>query len=304
MYHYVREFRESHPNFRFLDVDNFRKQLDYFEKNFGFVSKSEWDLVLKNRNLGSVKNKVLLTFDDAMSCHYDYVFPELEKRGLWGIFYVPTMPYEKGKLLDVHRIQLLCGAYKGSELLKLLLDLLSEEMIPDKRIEEFRRETYLTQKNYEGITEFKQILNYYVSDEHRESLINKVAEKFGYLFEVEKFYVSEENLKKMSLSGNVIGSHTVTHPVMSKLTRSEQLIQIRSSFNFLNQIGCIKEKTYCHPYGGFYSFNKDTVDLLTAEEVMYSFSVESRDIENKDLLNSLQYLPRFDCNEFPYGKAS
>ena len=82
MYHYVREFDKNHPNFRFLDVENFRKQLDYFEKNYGFVSKAEWDDFINKGILNVAQDKVVLTFDDAMRCHFDYVFPELEKRGL------------------------------------------------------------------------------------------------------------------------------------------------------------------------------------------------------------------------------
>ena len=42
MYHYVREYDSSYPNFRFLDIKNFCKQLDYLDKKFGFVEKDEW----------------------------------------------------------------------------------------------------------------------------------------------------------------------------------------------------------------------------------------------------------------------
>ena len=133
MYHYVRKFDPSLPNFRFLDVRNFEKQLDFFQDQFGFVSKSEWLDALKRKKLGDAEGKVILTFDDAMFCHYDYVYKILSKRNLWGIFYVPTQPYQKGKVLDVHRIHLLCGAYSGNELLSTLKALLKEEMIPDEK---------------------------------------------------------------------------------------------------------------------------------------------------------------------------
>ena len=38
MYHYIREFDPSLPNFKFLDINDFKKQLDWFENTFGFVS--------------------------------------------------------------------------------------------------------------------------------------------------------------------------------------------------------------------------------------------------------------------------
>ena len=108
----------------------------------------------------------------------------------------------------------------------------------------------------------------------------------------------------MSQDGNLIGSHTVTHPVMSKLNRNDQESEIRDSFLFLKELEITSEKTYCHPYGGFHTFDQNTINLLDKENVMYSFNVEARDIEEKDIIDSRQYLPRYDCNKFPYGKAS
>ncbi len=304
MYHYVQEFDNNLPNFRYLDINNFKKQIDFFEKYFGFVSRKEWNDILLQRKIGEHKGKVILTFDDGLKCHFDYVYQELKKRGLWGIFYVPTKPYKENKLLDVHRIHLLTGAFNGKDLLAILLKLVDEEMMPDKKIDLFREKTYLCQNNYSGITEFKRILNYFVSYKYRENLIDKVSDELGYKFDVKNFYVSKKNLKIMSDNGNLIGSHTVTHPLMSKLNQEEQLFQIKDSFLFLNHMEINSEKTYCHPYGGFHSFNENTIDLLNKEGIEYSFNVENRELEESDLTKSRQYLPRYDCNQFPHGKAS
>ena len=304
MYHYVREYRSELPRFRFLDIQNFRKQLDYFDQKYGFISRKDWDLVIKKKKLDSVEGKVVLTFDDSLSCHFDYVFPELKKRNLWGIFYVPTQPYINSKMLDVHRVHLLCGAFDGPSLLNALHDFLEEDMISDSKIKNFRNKTYLKQSNYEGISEFKQTLNYFVNYQFRENLIDKIANTVGYEFNPAHFYLSKDKLKEMYSYGNIIGAHSVTHPVMSRLGHSEQKIQIKESFSFLEDLVSQNHKTYCHPYGGFHSFNEDTIDILGTEQVMYSFSIESRDITNNDLEISYQFLPRFDCNEFPFGKAS
>ena len=304
MYHYVREYSSSHPNFRFLDFKNFCKQLDYFDKNYGFVTKSEWQSALRSKNLGEANGKVILTFDDALSCHYKYIFPELKKRNLWGTFYVPTQPYSNSQMLDVHRIHLLCGAFDGSFLLETLLQLINENMIPDKKKEEFRNLTYKGQDNYKGVSEFKRILNYFISYEHRKPIIDKIADSFNYKFEAKKFYLTRNNLIDMIEFGNIIGSHTVTHPVMSKISFKEQREEIKKSFTFLENSCHSNLKTYCHPYGGFHSFNEDTITILNSEKVDYSFNVEARDIENSDLENNIQYLPRYDCNHFPFGTAS
>ena len=205
MYHYVREYDSSYPNFRFLDIKNFCKQLDYLDKKFGFVEKDEWLSYTNSGILPKQSGKVVLTFDDTMRCHYDYVLPELKKRGLWGIFYVPTLPYSIKKILDVHRIHLLCGAFDGMKLLNIVLKSISEEMIPDSKIEEFRKETYIEQENYEGVTEFKRILNYFIDYDFREKVIDQIANKIGFEFDVGQFYVQESGLIEMKEYGMVIG---------------------------------------------------------------------------------------------------
>lgn len=304
MYHYVREFDSSLPNFKFLDVSNFRKQLNFFDQNYGFVTKEEWDSFTLLGKMPNVLGKVILTFDDAMSCHYDYVFHELKERGLWGIFYVPTLPYSKSKLLDVHRIHLLCGAFDGVSLLKEAMSLLSGDMIPDSKRREFRDETYSNQINNESISEFKKLLNYYISYDFRESTIDNIGKVFNYKFIPNKFYISEVNLKEMSDYGMIIGSHTVNHPVMSKLNLLEQFNEINASFDSLIKMGVCKEKTYCHPYGGFLSFDSNTINLLNKHNVLYSFNLESREIVANDFNKSKQILPRFDCNVFDNGQVS
>ena len=304
MYHYVREFSQDLPNFRFLDIDNFRKQLDYFERKFGFVTLDEWKQFLIDGTLPLKEGKVLLTFDDAMLDHYNYVFPELKSRGLWGIFYVPTLPYTDSIMLNVHKIHLLCGALNGNDINKYLKSILSEDMIPFNKRREFKLSTYANQVNYEGVSEFKRILNYFIDNRYQTKLIDEVAYEFDFRFNSDDFYMSIDNINEMSTHEMLIGSHTVSHPVMSKLSRKNQEAQIVNSFDFLSSIHNETIRTYCHPYGGFHSFNDDTVSLLNEHNVSFSFNVESREIISKDLLQSRQYLPRFDCNKFPFGKAS
>ncbi|WP_162300884.1 polysaccharide deacetylase family protein [Alkalilacustris brevis] len=304
MYHYVREADSSLPNFRYLHIDNFRRQLDHFDANYGFVSRQEWAEVLKKRDVSVGQNKVLLTFDDAMSCHFTHVFPELQDRGLWGIFYVPVQPYLTGKMLDVHRVHLLCGAFEGDRLLTLARDLVSDDMIPFEKRQDFHQKTYTTQTNVSGVSEFKRLINYFCEERFRAQLLDEIMAELGSTGISSDFYVSETELLEMQKGGMMLGSHTVSHPVMSKLDEGGQTRELHLSFEFLDRLGVVGPRTYCHPYGGFHSFDATTVALLDDIGVQWSFNVESRDIENADLSRGRQHLPRYDCNEFPHGSAS
>lgn len=304
MYHYVRERSGALPYFRFLDVQNFRKQLDFFGATYGYVTFAEWCRYLSDGSMPSAEGKVLLTFDDALSCHFRYVFPELKARGLWGSFYIPTSPYVDGKVLDVHRIHLLCGAFQGKQLLEYALSIVSDDMISADAREAFEKRTYSSQDNYDGVSEFKRLLNYFIDYRYRSEIIDAIGREFDFKFDASSFYLTTSQIQEMASNNMLIGSHTTTHPVMSRLSADEQSLQIGSSFAFLSSICKSALRTYCHPYGGFHSFNGDTIRLLNEREVDFSFNVESREINRQDQLDARQFLPRFDCNQFEFGRAS
>ena len=175
-------------------------------------------------------------------------------------------------------------------------------MIPESKVKEFKNKTYKCQSNDEGVTQFKQLLNYFIDYNFRTSIINALCKNL--IIKMADFYMNKFNLKELYDHGHLIGSHTVSHPVMSSLNKNKQYLQIKNSFETLKAYSLIKDKIYCHPYGGFYSFNKDTEILLKEERVKYSFNVEAREIVAEDYEKSMQFLPRFDCNLFKYGKAS
>ena len=304
MYHYIRHFNKKYPYFRFLDFTHFQKQLDYFEKEYGFVKIDEWHNFVQNGVVPKKKGKIILSFDDAIIDHYQFIYPELIKRKLWGIFYVSTSPYENREILAVHKIQLLCGKYSGEELFKYLKSIITIDMINKIKREEFRTQTYTRQNNYEGVTDFKRLLNYFIKYEYIKYCIQELENKFPIEEDINNFYITEKNISEMSKNNMLIGSHSKNHKLMSRLSIKEQNSEIEDSFTFLESICDLGLKTFCHPYGGFHSFNHNTINILNNKNIDFSFNVESRQIVKKDFFNSIQHLPRYDCNQFLHGKAS
>ncbi|MDR9382126.1 MAG: polysaccharide deacetylase family protein [Natronomonas sp.] len=305
MYHYVRPDGHRPPDYYYLDLDDFRRQLDYFAAAFNLIDRKTFlEAVAGDRRLP--EDAVVLTFDDGLLDHYRFVYPELDARGLWGIFYVPTGPYRDEKLLDVHRIHLLVGRYGGAKLLDPLLDVVGEGMITDRRIEQFRTYTYRRQDDAEHTKRVKRILNYFVAEDARDEVLTRLEAEFSNAtVDAGDYYISEDHLKEMHANGMLIGSHSVTHRVLSKLDVDEQRKEISSSFAFLNRVlDGLSVRTFCYPYGGFHTFTDDTERLLDASDCRFSFNVEPRDVSRSDVDDRPQALPRYDCNEFPHGDAS
>lgn len=301
MYHYVRPNDSSLPHFRHLHVDDFVRQLEYFGNEYGFVSMQAFQ---ESLTLAEPTQGVILTFDDGFKDHVRYVLPELEKRELWGIFYIPTSPFITGKLIDVHRIHMLLGKYGGHTIAAAIREIISEDMLSHAHIDEFHQETYTRQENNASTLLVKRMLNYFIDYEHRESVIDQLMSTY-YPNESDlarDFYMTEDELQHMHKSGMILGSHTVSHPVMSKLSIEEQDDEITSSFKWIDLLtGKSSFKTFCYPYGGFHTFTTQTEALLEQHSCAFSFNVEPRDIHRVDLTSRRQALPRFDCNAFPYG---
>lgn len=298
MYHYVRMPDAAYPYFRFLHFDDFKKQLDYFSQNFLILHPS----VLNEQK---TTNGIILTFDDGVKDHIDFVLPELQKRNLSAIFYISTGVYDKNKLLDVHRLHVLLGKFGGKHIYDTLQNYLKDEMLIDTHVDEFKRLTYNRQLNDEYTLLAKRIINYFISYDYREWIMDRVMEDL--VKDEEKlfweFYLSEKDIQQMQDAGMIIGSHTVNHKVMSKLSFEEQDIEICNSFSTLEQItDGLPVRTFCYPYGGYHTFTEETEKLLEQHNSSFAFNVEPRDFELKDMLYRRQALPRYDCNLFPYGK--
>lgn len=304
MYHYVRPRDPAFPNFRFLHVGNFRRQLDHFAQEHGFVTRAEWAAFVLEGRLPADLGKIILTFDDALSCHYSQVFPELVRRDLWGIFYVPTGPYTAGGLLDVHRIHLLCGASDGATLWSHARERVTPDMVPFARRAEFQAKTYRDQDNADGVSDLKRLLNYFIDEALRTAFIDRLAADFSLRFDPATFYAPAEALAEMARAGMLIGAHSRSHPVMSKLSAEEQANEIGASLDWVRAtVGHQTLITYCHPFGGFHSFDAQTLRLLNEMGVDFSFNVEPRDIVAADIDSCRHALPRYDCNLFPHGLA-
>ena len=67
MYHYVRPVPEKLPHFRYLHIDDFARQLDWFGRHDYLLSRAEFDTACET---GKATDGVVLTFDDGLADHY------------------------------------------------------------------------------------------------------------------------------------------------------------------------------------------------------------------------------------------
>ena len=309
MYHYIRPPQENLPYFTYLPVERFAKQVKFLRREFGLADREEFLNWVASPTQVPKPEGAVLTFDDGLVDHFRYAAPVLADLGAWGIFYVPTGVLDGDTVLDVHRIHLLLGTLGGPRCMSLVRELTEAQSFPDSSRREFQLDTYVRQaSNRDSVTTFKRMMNYFVDYEVRSEILDQMISIGLSREEWERrttgFYMNSEMITCLHRGGHLIGSHSVSHRLMSKLSSDDQREEIGESILTLASITGSKPITYCHPYGGFHSFTQETERLLNEAGIAFSFNVEQRDIQALDLVVRPHALPRFDCNQFPHGEAT
>ncbi len=96
----------------------------------------------------------------------------------------------------------------------------------------------------------------------------------------------------------IIGSHSESHTLLSRLSYKEQFKELNNSKIFLEKIINKSIDTFCYPFGRKISYNDNTLKILKKLKYKLAYSVEERDISFKDIQKKPYELPRYNCNLF------
>ncbi|MDA9742882.1 polysaccharide deacetylase family protein [Pelagibacteraceae bacterium] len=295
MYHYIRPNSSQYPFFNNLTIEQFKSQLDYFEKNYNFISKQDFIEIINNKK--KINKSIVLTFDDGLKDHIKYVLPELNKRNLWGIFYIPTKIFFYKKLLNVHRIHFLKGKYGSELILKKTLSIINKDMLDKVFFKKFNNKIYTSKKYNDSEKKLRQLFNYQLSYNHVDNILDSLCND---LIDEKKLhkntYLNLNDLKKIHKSRSIIGVHTHAHRVLSRLNYNEQNKEINFSLDFLKKkIKIKKPYFFAYPYGYNASFDKNTIKSLKKNKFHNAVKFDNRDqytVKNK------YQISRLDCNKF------
>ena len=295
MYHYVRPKEAS--NLRYLDIQDFQKQIDYFEQKFGLVTKVDWE---KFRETGQKPKGVLLTFDDGLKDHYKYVRPILIERNLFAIFYTCTNPL-KNLALPVHLTHYLLASNEAQTIWNRLAD----GGLPKQYNKIFDDKSHLAYLSHDHSyleKELKKLINWATEDIGQKNLLLEIFAELTNLTQdqfINLWYLNDSEILEMNNSGFEIGSHTCSHKLMSNLTSFEIDHELYFSKSILAEICKTNIKSFCFPFGGSRSYNANVLHKLEHHGYSESFSVNPQPIKGKFLKPIHRFeLPRYDCNIF------
>jgi len=291
MYHYIRNKNKLFPYYDILEKKDYIKQIKKFSKT-GLINSYE-ELFLDN-------DKYLPTFDDGIKDHI-YAAEILRKYNAVGLFFIPTSPLKNNEILDVHKTHLIVGKIKGLEALNELEKYLNKNKIKNyyNQKEKVKYGTAYKENNDELYkNEFKKIMNYYGNLKLKHKILDYLLKKFEIYIKPKDYYLNKKELRHLSSLGMIIGSHSESHTLLSRLTFKKQFEEIKNSKIFLEKIINKNIDTFCYPYGGKISYNRNTLKILKKLKFKLAYTVEYRDINFKDIKNKPYELPRYDCNLF------
>ena len=300
MYHYVRPIKGSEfPGIKGLELESFKRQLDYLSKNFNIISTEE--VVNAAKHSSPLPNDACwLTFDDGYKDHSKFVLPELLKRNLHGAFFPPRVAIEEDVVLDVNLIHhILSCADDVKQLVSRLNSHCLSNGISESNIDAYYKEYAVPDRFDNADTIFvKSMLQHVLPEKLRSSIADNMFKEFIGLSAAEfskELYMCVDEVKGLVNSGMYVGSHGSRHYWLNKISPEEQEKDIKQSLNFLEDVGAsTKDWVMCYPYG---AYNSDTLSLINSLGAKIGITCEARKA-NLEIDNQL-ILPRFDTNDFP-----
>ncbi|EOV0645034.1 polysaccharide deacetylase family protein [Cronobacter turicensis] len=302
MYHYVRPIKQSrYPGIKGLEYNDFKEQIHFIKRNYNAVTISEViNSFLNNDSLP--ENAALLTFDDAYSDHFKYVYPILKKNGMQGCFYAPAKTIEDKEVLDVNKIHFILSSISSLDDLikdtKEYFDLLRKEYNV-KDFEEYYKELAVANRfDPKEIIFIKRLLQVALPEKMRSAICDKLFGKYVGIDQAafcEELYMTQDQLKHMASDGMHIGSHGYNHYWWNKLDLPSLELEIDKSLTFLKNINTnCDDWTACYPYG---SSSNDVVNLLQKKGCKLAFTTVV-DVANTKMSHPL-LIPRLDTNDLP-----
>ena len=297
-YHYVRPIKDSKfPALKGLEIKKFINQINFLTKNYNIISAED----LINSILYKVKlpNKAcLLTFDDGLKDHYEYVMPELIKKKISGCFFPSAENIIKNNVTETSKIHFILEKQKNTDLIikdiNIFLDSKNSPN-PEQKIYKSFENFFIKRYDNKKIKYIKFLLQSWIPESLREDCCTFLFNKYLKINEKEfskKLYLSAKEIKEMISNGMSIGGHGYRHIRLGDLSFKNQAIEINQMLDFLKKFNINKKWLMCYPYG---SFNNDTKTILHKKDCLLAFSAKP----GKSLLNkkNIFNIKRYDTND-------
>lgn len=290
-YHYVNPYVNKFPKIHGVTPDKLKQDIDKLSLLGNFTDLNHL-FNKKNKILRGFDNSisVILTFDDGLKDHYEFVMPIVLEKKIKATFYIPTGIFE-GRVLDVHKIQFILAYTKNKRTLtNQIYEFLNYHEIPHLYQGARPRHRF----DSTSVTEIKWLLQRGISRDYRSRLIDELFAKYVTRDQAEfaaNLYISIPELKIMSEAGMNIGFHSRNHLHFPDLEIADLNHEISQPITFFNNLD-IYPDSISYPYGEKSNQVKNSIKEFGINK---AFTVIP-EYFNTETVDNLE-IPRFDAND-------
>jgi len=232
-------------------IKDFKREISYFRRNFLILSMDE---VVSQMKLGKGfrRPSIAITFDDGYLDNYTLAYPVLKKHGVPAAIYLTTGLVGTPDGIWTEQI--------GRAFLETQKDYLDLSTISGDKIVLIKTKEEKEQANSDVSEALKLI-----PDDKRRELIQELLEKlevnekcgrhFG-----ERMMLNWDEVQEMRKDGITIGSHSHTHPILSRMPIQEAKDEILHSKRIAERNADAQVKHFSFPNGREEDFSEELRD--------------------------------------------
>ncbi|HXG87673.1 MAG TPA: polysaccharide deacetylase family protein [Vicinamibacterales bacterium] len=297
MYHYVRDPVASGARLNALATADFEAQLSWLEPRRQLVDFPHFAAALQARQ--PLHATALLTFDDGLADHYEYVFPRLRQRRASGVFFLAGAAHDRTpRLLNVHKTHLLIAQLGADPFAAAVREAIARDLVavangPTRSPDVYRYDDGASQ------AEIKHLLNYQLPPATADRVLADLyaAHVGDEVDDARRFYLSSAAICEMSAAGMTFGFHTEQHRVLARLTESQQGDELGRGVARITELTGQKLVPFCYPYGHAHTYNATTIEVLRRAGYCAAFTTTRRVAD--PACDPPFEIPRLDTRDLP-----
>ena len=245
-YHRVND--EHDPYFPATPVEVFARQMEYVAKRYEVCQLDEAVNRLQRRDLP--ENALVITFDDGYRDNYLHAFPVVRSLGLPLTIFLATDAIGTGQMLWHDRV---FSAFRVTSVQSLRG---YDSALEGARLGSLRERIATMEKVLSGL----RLLNEPERNRRISALCTclEVPDKQRDA----SLMLSWEEVRAMNRQKISFGSHTASHPILSRVSRDEVERQLQRSCEAIRQHIDMKPVTFAYPNGTRSDFTDVTKDVL------------------------------------------
>jgi len=236
----------------------FEQQIILLKQHFKIINTVELaELITQNKGFA------VITFDDGYLDNYTEALPILQKHQVKAVFYLTTAFLNGDQLTWWDEIAYLLRKSHGKEY-----------QLPNSTLKHSLEKENIDQTIRIIMTEIKQSKTLSVLVALEDIRKEFPLAKNELLAENSQLFMDWEHAKELLRQGMEIGSHTLTHPILSQLDNEQHRTEIFDSKKILEERLECTINSIAYPVGRYYCYNENSLEYTASAGYKIGFNNE------------------------------